>query len=212
MGTSRRRALPEGFCIRLVPGKDRRIPAIARGGEEGILYWTLRCPFPNRWCDKQAYIGQLFFSRKNKYTNDGKTRLISNRSYPEKRSFNDLINRRDCKYYLPGYTYFTFGKFIDTIRRAGRGTLVGCFDIKDAYKQCKIRHNDRWQQEYRVGGRYFVDLGAMFGSRNAGDSWNLTMEFIVQAMKQHTGMNNGTTTWAMQFTSIHRMEDKTTRG
>ena len=43
---------------------------------------------------------------------------------------------------------------------------------------------------YRVGGRYFVDLGAMFGSRNAGDSWNLTMEFIVQAMKQHTRVDN----------------------
>ena len=90
------------FASDLPPGKET--DAFQRLQEEVKKGYCIgpfdRCPFPNRWCDKQAYIGQLFFRRKNKYTNDGKTRLISNRSYPEKRSFNDLINRHDCGYYL----------------------------------------------------------------------------------------------------------------
>src|SRR2546423_1382009 len=59
------------------------------------------------------------------------------------------------------------------------------FDVKDAYKNCRMRPEDLWQQVYLVGGKYFLDLGGMFGSRNAGDAWNLVMEFIVQCIRHH---------------------------
>ena len=36
---------------------------------------------------------------------------------------------------------------------------------------------------YKVEGKYFVDLGGMFGSRNAGDAWNLVMELVVASIR-----------------------------
>ena len=41
---------------------------------------------------------------------------------------------------------------------------------------------------YKVGDEYYVDLGGMFGSRNAGDSWNLVMEFIVATMRARVSL------------------------
>jgi ribonuclease HI len=45
--------------------------------------------------------------------------------------------------------------------------------------------DDLWQQVYRVGDKFFVDLGGMFGSRNAGDAWQLVMEFIAICLRNH---------------------------
>jgi len=48
-----------------------------------------------------------------------------------------------------------------------------------------MRPEELWQQVYRVGDKFFVDLGGMFGSRNAGDSWQLVMEFLAICMRRH---------------------------
>ena len=142
------------------------------------------CPFPNAWCDKQAYICQLFFRPKHKFINDGKLRLIGNKSFPSGRSFNDLIDRRDCQFFLPDYKYFTMQSLVEKIRQLGPMCLLSQFDVKDAYKNCKMAPADLWQQVYRVGEEFFIDLGGTFGSRNAGDAWNITMELIVQSMRR----------------------------
>eukprot|EP00456_Euglypha_rotunda_P039554 TRINITY_DN3047_c1_g1_i2.p1 TRINITY_DN3047_c1_g1~~TRINITY_DN3047_c1_g1_i2.p1 ORF type:complete len:731 (+),score=66.72 TRINITY_DN3047_c1_g1_i2:296-2194(+) len=143
------------------------------------------CPFPSSWCDSQAFICQLFLIPKHKFINDGEFRLIANRSFPDGRSFNDLVPRRDCTTFIPNYSYFTFHSFLEQVRRAGPRSLIGLFDVKDAYKNCRMKPDDLWQQVYCVGGKFFVDLGGMFGSRNAGDAWNLVMEFIAQCIRFH---------------------------
>ena len=143
-----------------------------------------KCPFPNAWCDKQAYICQLFFRPKHKFINDGKLRLIGNKSFPNGRSFNDLVDRRDCQFFFSNYKYFTMQSLVEKIRQLGPKCLLSQFDVKDAYKNCKMAPADLWQQVYRVGKEYFVDLGGTFGSRNAGDAWNITMELIIQSMRR----------------------------
>jgi len=66
------------------------------------------CPFPSKWSKSQAYISQLFFRPKHKYINDGQFRLIGNKSFPQGRSFNDLIDRQDTATLNPDYKYYTF--------------------------------------------------------------------------------------------------------
>ena len=90
-----------------------------------------------------------------------------------------MVERRDSTRFVPGYSYYTFQAFLAQVRR------LGLFDVKDAYKHCRMRPQDLWQQVYLVGGKYFIDLGGMFGSRNAGDSWNLVMEFLAQCIRHH---------------------------
>jgi len=128
------------------------------------------CPFPNQWCNKQAYICQLFFRDKHKFVQDGQKRLIGNKSYPENRSFNDLVPRQDTSYYIPNYSYFTLTKLIAMIKQAGPNCLLASFDAKDAFKNCRMATSELWQQVYKVGQEYFIDLGGTFGSRNAGDA------------------------------------------
>lgn len=144
-----------------------------------------QCPFPSSWCSSQAYISQLFFIPKHKFIKDSGYRLIANRSYPVGRSFNDLVERHDCTKYISGYTYYTFQSFITRLQQLGSRCLIALFDIKDAYKNCKIRPEELWQQLYRVGNKYFIDLGGMFGSRSAGDSWQLVMEFLAICIREH---------------------------
>ena len=148
-----------------------------------------RCPFPNQWCDKQAIVCQIFLIPKHKWKHDGTFRLIANRSFPDGRSFNDLVERHDCKFWNPCYEYFTFQRFLSLVRKMGRNTLVSLFDIKDAYKNCLARRDELWQQVYRVKDKYFIDCGGIFGSRNAGDSWNLMMEFIVVSIRARLEMS-----------------------
>ena len=116
-----------------------------------------QCPFPSTWCSKQAIICQLFFIPKHKFLSDGR--------------------------FAEGYEYFTFQHFLRQIRRLGRNTLVSLFDIKDAYKNCRVKTSHLWQQVYKVDRDFYVDLGGMFGSTNTGDSWNLVMEFLISTMR-----------------------------
>ena len=141
------------------------------------------CPFPNAWSEEQAYICQQFLIPKHRLIPSDEFRLIGNRSFPLTRAFNDLVDRRDATKFIPDYEYFTFRKFLDQIARLGRYTLISLFDVKDAYKNCRMRVDQLWQQVYKVEGKYFVDLGGMFGSRNAGDACNLVMELVVASIR-----------------------------
>lgn len=141
------------------------------------------CPFPNAWCPSQPIINLIFFRPKHKFTDQGKFRLIAHRSFPIGISFNNLVARHDMCTFDQNYEYFTVKKFIKKLIEFGPNTLLAQFDVKDAYKQCKIHTDDLWQQVYKIGELYFVDLGAMFGSVNAGDTWNLVMDLIVRSMR-----------------------------
>lgn len=147
------------------------------------------CPFPSEWCSNEAYICQLFLIPKHKFVPNNEFRLIANKSFPDGRSFNDLVGRYDCTRIMSNYSYFTFQAFLGQVRRLGPNCLISLFDIKDAYKNVKIRPEDLWQQVYKVDNKYFIDLAGMFGSRNAGDSWNLMMEFIALCLRYHCNVS-----------------------
>jgi len=142
------------------------------------------CPFPSKWSNAQAYISQVFFRPKHKYKDDGQFRLIGNKSFPNGRSFNDLVDRQDTAALIPDYKYYTFQTFLKDLRILGRNTLISQFDVKDAYKHCRMKPELLWQQFYKIDDEYFVDLGGTFGSRNAGDSWNLLMELIILSIRE----------------------------
>jgi hypothetical protein len=146
------------------------------------------CPFPNEWCSSQAIICQIFFRPKHRFVDDGEFRLIGNKSFPIGRSFNDLVPRRDCKSFISNYEYFTFSKFLSLVQTLGKNTLISHFDVCDAYKNCKMKPKALWQQVYKCNDLYYVDLGGTFGSRNAGDAWNLVMELIIASMKKWCGV------------------------
>lgn len=141
------------------------------------------CPFPCAWSKAQAICCLQFLRPKHRFKDIGKFRLISHRSFPRGRSFNDLVPRNDCKMYYSDYQYFTFATFLSMVAEMGNNTLVGCFDVKDAYKQCKTHPSNLWQQVYKVGDVFYIDTGGMFGSKNAADTWNLVMELITESMK-----------------------------
>ena len=112
--------------------------------EKGFCLGPKQCPFPNAWSNAQPIICQLFFRPKHKWRDDNQFRLIGNKSYPTHGSFNDLIARADCKQFIPNYSYFTFHDFIMSLERLGRNTLMSLFDVKDAFKNCRIRPDDLW--------------------------------------------------------------------
>src|ERR1700722_18917645 len=66
----------------------------------------------------------------------------------------------------------------------GKNCLISSFDVKDAFKNCKMATSDLWQQVYEIQGKYYIDLGGTFGSRNAGDAWNRVMELLIRSARK----------------------------
>ena len=126
----------------------------------------------------------MFFRDKHKLIKDGQKRLIGNKSFPVGRSFNDLIPRLDSKEFISNYEYFTFGDLLDEVRKAGKNCLISSFDVKDAFKNCRMATSELWQQVYKIQGKFYIDLGGTFGSRNAGDAWNRLMELLVRSARK----------------------------
>src|ERR1700744_4616992 len=143
------------------------------------------CPFPNSWCGKQAIICKMFFKDKHKFIQDGQKRLIGNKSFPLGRSFNDLVPRLDSKEFISNYDYFTFGNLMEEIKKAGKNCLLASFDVKDAFKNCRMAKSELWQQVYKIQNKFYIDLGGTFGSRNAGDAWNRVMEVLIRSARKH---------------------------
>src|SRR5690606_10294402 len=107
-----------------------------------------QCPFPNQWCGMQAVICRQFFIPKHKLIKSNEVRLIGDKSCPDKRAFNDLVTRRDCKAFIPDYEYIACQMFLAKVAQAGKFSLISLFDVKDAYKHCRVRHDHLWQQAY----------------------------------------------------------------
>src|ERR1700722_4261314 len=127
----------------------------------------------------------MFFKDKHKFIQDGQKRLIGNKSHPTGRSFNDLVPRLDSKEFISNYEYFTFGNLLGEIQKAGKNCLLSSFDVKDAFKNCRMATSELWQQVYKIQKKFYIDLGGTFGSRNAGDAWNRVMEVLVRSARKH---------------------------
>ena len=87
------------------------------------------------------------------------------------------------------------GKFLDAatvfglckVARAGKNALVFVLDVVSAYKLLVYSPLDWWQQVFKVGGSFFVDMTGIFGTVTAADTWNclitLIMMFVSEVLK-----------------------------
>lgn len=161
----------------ILPEDDEK-RAVEKAEESVAKGWAIgpfdRIPFPNRSCPQQAIVTKLFTIPKHKWANDGKRRLIFHKSFPRGESINIITPRHDAASFFPKgvFFYLTLAKILAIITKAGRGCLIITFDAKDAYKQLLVRLEDLYQQVFKAGGKFYVDLCASFGALYGNDSYS----------------------------------------
>lgn len=160
----------------LPPDDEKR--AVDKAEESVRNGWAVgpfdRVPFPNDKCPQQAIVTKLFTIPKHKWINDGKRRLIFHKSFPKGESINAITPRHDAAIFFPRGTfhYLTLAKILAIITKAGKGCLIITFDAKDAYKQLYVKLDDLYQQVFKAGGKFYVDLCASFGALYGNDSYS----------------------------------------
>ena len=88
--------------------------------------------------------------------------MILDLSFPNGSSVNDGISHEDAS-----VSYQGLDAAIERVVLAGRGALMGKFDIKNAYHNIPVHVDDRHLLGMRWKGKYFVDLALSFGLRSA---------------------------------------------
>ncbi len=156
----------------LPPDDEKR--AVDKAEESVKNGWAVgpfdRIPFPNR-CPQQAIVTKLFTIPKHKWSNDGKRRLIFHKSFPNGESINAITPRHDAATFFPR-GMFHYLTLLAIISKAGKGCLIITFDAKDAYKQLYVKLEELYQQVFKAGGKFYVDLCASFGALYGNDSYS----------------------------------------
>ncbi len=164
------------YSAGLLPIEEAK--AIEKAKESVEKGWALgpfeRIPFPNFSSPMQAVVTKLFTIPKHKWINDGALRLIFHKSFPRGESINSLTPRHDAASYFPKgkFHYLTLARLLAIITRAGRGCFIITFDAKDAYKQLGVRLEDLFQQVFKAGDLYYIDLCASFGALYGNDAYS----------------------------------------
>ncbi len=97
-----------------------------------------------------------------------KVRPVLNVSSPIGASFNDNI----CEERMEKVVMSSAKKFSESILVAGKGSFLTKSDKKDAYKNIPCNLKDLRLQGLCWGGRYFVELYQIFGSRGAAANYD----------------------------------------
>lgn len=164
------------YSAGLLPLEEAK--AIEKAKESVAKGWALgpfeRIPFPNFSSPMQAIVTKLFTIPKHKWINDGALRLIFHKSFPRGESINSITPRHDAASYFPkgAFHYLTLARLLAIITRAGRGCFIITFDAKDAYKQLGVRLEDLFQQVFKAGDLYYIDLCASFGALYGNDAYS----------------------------------------
>ncbi len=160
----------------LLPLEEEK--AIEKAKESVAKGWALgpfvRVPFPNFSSPMQAVVTKLFTIPKHKWINDGALRLIFHKSFPRGESINSITPRHDAASYFPKgkFYYLTLARLLAIITKAGRDCFIITFDAKDAYKQLGVRLEDLFQQVFKAGDLYYIDLCASFGALYGNDAYS----------------------------------------
>ena len=107
----------------------------------------------------------------------GKWRLITDLSFPEGSSVNDMIDPAICT-----LSYITVDEVAKVAIALGKGALIAKTDIKSAYRLVPIRPHDRRWLGMRWKDRVYIDGMLPFGLRSAPKIFNAladAMEWIV---------------------------------
>ena len=97
-----------------------------------------------------------------------KVRPVLNVSSPIGASFNDNI----CIDAMEKVVMSSAKKFSESVLEAGKGALMTKTDKKDAYKNVPCNLKDLRLQGLQWGGRYFVELYQIFGSKAAAANYD----------------------------------------
>ncbi len=97
-----------------------------------------------------------------------KVRPVLNVSSPVGASFNDNV----CVEGMEKVTMSSAKRFSESILIAGKGSFLTKSDKKDAYKNIPCNLKDLRLQGLCWGGRYFVELFQIFGSRGAAANYD----------------------------------------
>ena len=96
---------------------------------------------------------------------NGARRQVGNLSAPAGASFNDGISKDTLKEWRVVQT--TSRQIANMIARAGKGAVLSCSDMQNAYKNLPVCTEQRRLQTFRFLNREFVDLRLIFGDRAA---------------------------------------------
>ena len=144
-------------------------------------------PFPSMCCSGVGVVPKK----------SGKLRLIHHLSAPAGVSVNDGIPKD-----LYSLQYVTIDDAINMILRLGRGTLLAKIDIRNAFRLCPVRPEDRpllgiyWRQQY------YYDLVLPFGLRSAPFIFNQVADAFQWICREEFGISD----------LIHLLDDFLTAG
>ncbi len=145
----------------------------------------------------------------------GKIRPVLNVSSPIGRSFNDNIQVAA----MEKVVMTSACKFGSSILEAGRGAKMTKFDKKDAYKNVPCNLADLRLQGLQWGGRFFVELDQIFGSKAAACNYDtldnstvaltkavcsIPKKFVHRQLDDTPVVGPATNNWCEQFTSEYK--------
>ena len=146
---------------------------------------------------------------------NGKVRPVLNVSSPLNRSFNDNV----CPIAMEKVVMSSAKQFSFSLLEAGKDALMSKSDKSDAYKNVPCNLPDLRLQGLEWGGRYFVELDQIFGSKAAASNYDTldnTTVSLAKAVSQiprklvHRQLDDtpsvgpARNNWAAQFASEYR--------
>ena len=109
----------------------------------------------------------------------GDIRVVGNFKSPTGSSFNEGIPEKMLSEWP--VTMLTASQFSHMIVKAGRGAVISCSDMKDAYKIIPVCLKQRKLQAYYFCGALFVELKLVFGDRIACQYFDRFHDCILRA-------------------------------
>ena len=109
----------------------------------------------------------------------GKWRLISDLSYPEGRSVNDLITPKWCS-----LSYISVEQVATEALLKGKGALIAKIDVKSAYRLIPVYPGDRKWLGMEINGQVYIDGMLPFGLRSAPKLFNALADALEWCVAQ----------------------------
>ena len=109
----------------------------------------------------------------------GHIRVVGNFKFPKGASFNEGINETMLSQWP--VTMLTASQFAQMIVKAGRGAVMSCSDMRDAYKTIPVCLKQRNLQAYYFCGALFVELKLVMGDRMACQYFDRFHDCILRA-------------------------------
>ena len=152
-------------------------PLSCKNSDSSVVYGASLADTLADWIDAGFVAGPFVYPPIQKFrTNpikmvpqNGKIRPVINMSSPKGFSFNDNIVESS----LEKVSMSSAKRFGQSILKAGKGSMMSKFDMKNAYKIVPCKIADLRLQGFQWGGRFFVETTQMFGAKSAVTNYDI---------------------------------------